>query len=163
MTSWPCSASSAAATDESTPPDIATTIRMSTSRNHEATKHEARKPDVFSCRLVLSCFRGCRHADAFRVKPRSFSTSRGSTSTTRSTSSSVENSPRLKRSEFCVRCAGRPIARSTCDGSSVPDEQADPVDTAMPFEIERDQQALGLDAIEADVASCSARARRARR
>src|SRR6187431_1316941 len=27
MTSWPCSASSAAATDESTPPDIATTIR----------------------------------------------------------------------------------------------------------------------------------------
>src|SRR5438445_11489701 len=28
MTSWPCSASSAAATDESTPPDIATTIRI---------------------------------------------------------------------------------------------------------------------------------------
>ena len=31
-----------------------------------------------------------------------------------------------------MRCVGRPIARSTCDGSSVPDEQADPVDTAMP-------------------------------
>src|SRR2546428_5705525 len=28
MTSWPCSASSAAATDESTPPDMATTILM---------------------------------------------------------------------------------------------------------------------------------------
>src|SRR5262245_63484608 len=28
MTSWPCSASRAAATEESTPPDIATTIRM---------------------------------------------------------------------------------------------------------------------------------------
>jgi hypothetical protein len=28
MTSCPCSASSAAATDESTPPDIATTIRI---------------------------------------------------------------------------------------------------------------------------------------
>src|SRR5204862_3590127 len=51
-------------------------------------------------------------ADAgFFVNPRSFSTSRGSTSATRSTSSVVENSPRLKRSEFCVRCAGKPIAR----------------------------------------------------
>src|SRR4249919_1169889 len=28
MTSWPCSASRAAATDESTPPDIATTMRI---------------------------------------------------------------------------------------------------------------------------------------
>src|SRR5712692_8053750 len=42
MTSWPCSASSAAATDESTPPDMATTIRMfllyrygCASRSHE--------------------------------------------------------------------------------------------------------------------------------
>ena len=33
--------------------------------------------------------------------------------------------PRLKRIEFCVRCGGNPIALSTCDGSSVPDEQAD--------------------------------------
>ena len=40
--------------------------------------------------------------------------------------------PRLKRIEFCVRCAGNPIAFSTCDGSSVPDEQAEPVETATP-------------------------------
>ena len=51
---------------------------------------------------------------------------------TRSTSSSVENNPRLNRNEFCVRCGGSPIARRTCDGSSVPDEHADPVDTAIP-------------------------------
>ncbi len=31
-----------------------------------------------------------------------------------------------------MRCAGRPIARSTCDGSSVPDEHAEPVETAIP-------------------------------
>ena len=31
-----------------------------------------------------------------------------------------------------MRCVGSPMARSTCDGSSVPDEQAEPVDTAMP-------------------------------
>ena len=75
----------------------------------------------------------------------------------------VETGPRLKRSEFCVRCVGRPIARSTCDGSSVPDEQADPVDTANPFEVERDQQALGLDAVEADVGRVRHARRRARR
>ena len=51
---------------------------------------------------------------------------------TRSTSASVLAAPRLNRIEFCVRCGGKPIALSTCDGSSVPDEQAEPVDTAMP-------------------------------
>ena len=34
--------------------------------------------------------------------------------------------------EFCARWLDRPIAFSTCDGSSVPDEHADPVDTATP-------------------------------
>ena len=47
-------------------------------------------------------------------------------------SASVLAAPRLKRIEFCVRCAGNPIAFSTCDGSSVPDEQAEPVETATP-------------------------------
>src|SRR5882757_3422089 len=46
MTSWPCSASSAAATDESTPPDIATTIRTflltPSTVYHEGTKHTRR-------------------------------------------------------------------------------------------------------------------------
>ena len=40
--------------------------------------------------------------------------------------------PRLKRIDPSVRAWGRPIAFSTCDGSSVPDEHADPDDTAMP-------------------------------
>ena len=40
--------------------------------------------------------------------------------------------PTLRRNAFCVSCSGSPIALSTCDGSSVPDEQADPVDTAKP-------------------------------
>jgi len=51
---------------------------------------------------------------------------------TRSISALVFAAPRLNRIEFCVRCAGKPIAFSTCDGSSVPDEQAEPVETAMP-------------------------------
>ena len=34
--------------------------------------------------------------------------------------------------ELCVRCGEQPIARSTWDGSSVPDEQAEPVETATP-------------------------------
>ncbi|SVC65193.1 uncharacterized protein METZ01_LOCUS318047, partial [marine metagenome] len=38
--------------------------------------------------------------------------------------------PRLNRMELCTRFEGSPIARSTCAGSSVPDEQAEPVDTA---------------------------------
>ncbi len=40
--------------------------------------------------------------------------------------------PRLKRIDDCTRPCGSPMARRTCDGSSVPDEQADPVETAMP-------------------------------
>ena len=34
--------------------------------------------------------------------------------------------------ELCARRGVSPIARSTCDGSSVPDEQAEPVETATP-------------------------------
>src|SRR5215510_15713673 len=49
MTSWPCSASSAAATDESTPPDIATTIRTflpapSPVYHEDTKKHEGHEP-----------------------------------------------------------------------------------------------------------------------
>jgi hypothetical protein len=56
----------------------------------------------------------------------------GSTPTTKSTSSAVEPGPRLKRSELRDRALEKPIARNTCDGSSEPDEHADPVDTATP-------------------------------
>ena len=41
MTSWPCSTNTAAATDESTPPDMATAMRMLDVRwavHHEVTK-----------------------------------------------------------------------------------------------------------------------------
>ncbi len=66
------------------------------------------------------------------VTARSRSTRPGATATTRATSSAVVANPRLKRIAFCVSCGSRPIALSTCDGSRVPDEQADPVETAMP-------------------------------
>src|SRR4030095_11978372 len=71
--------------------------------------------------------------------------------TARSTSASVFAAPRLDRMEFCVRCGGNPMALSTCDGSSVPDENADPVETRPPSGVEGNQQQLGLDPIEADV------------
>src|SRR5688572_885357 len=67
-----------------------------------------------------------------RVRLRSFSTTPGSTAITRSISVSVLTAPRLNRSEFCVRCGGKPIAFSTWQGSSVPEEHAEPVDTATP-------------------------------
>src|SRR5207237_7613566 len=67
-----------------------------------------------------------------RVRLLSFSTIPGSTAITRSISGSVFAAPRLKRIEFWARCALNPIAFNPCDGSSVPDEPADPVDTAMP-------------------------------
>ena len=70
---------------------------------------------------------------------------------TRSICSSVLDAPRLKRIEFCARWLDRFIAFRTCDGSSVPEEHADPVETATPFEVERNQQRFRLDAIEADV------------
>ena len=77
--------------------------------------------------------RRMRHAPTVaRVSARSFCTRPGSTLTTRSISASVLAAPRLKRNELCARAEPRPIAFSTCEGSSVPDEQADPVETAMP-------------------------------
>ena len=84
-------------------------------------------------RRASSCVAGsARHRDGLRVRPRSFSTSPGSDRDDAIDFLRRSREPRLKRSEFCVRCAGRPIARSTCDGSSVPDEHADPVETATP-------------------------------
>ena len=64
--------------------------------------------------------------------------------------------------EFCVRCTGNPMARKTCEASRVPEEHADPVETATPSR---------SSAINSDSASTPpklmfvvfARARRARR
>ena len=44
----------------------------------------------------------------------------------------IADAPRLKRIEFCARWLDRLIAFSTCDGSRVPEEHADPVETATP-------------------------------
>ena len=55
------------------------------------------------------------------------------------------------------------MARSTCDGSSVPDEQAEPVDTAIPSRSSAMSSDLGLDAVEADVRRVRHARRRARR
>ena len=157
MTSWPCSASSAAATDESTPPDIATTIRMSAyspgPRRHENTKIHEENAMFSSC--VSSCLRvfvvTVMRSPACCVRPRSFSTRRGSTSTTRSTSSCVENMPEAEAQRVlrAVRRQAhrlqhvRRLERARRAGRSGRHGDA--------FEIERDQQALGLDALEADV------------
>src|SRR5260221_7553796 len=83
MTSWPCSARSAAATEESTPPDIATTIRILRTvpgpRRHENTKvHEEENMLAFFVRSSCPCvfvvpsggYRLSRQAAQFVHQPR---------------------------------------------------------------------------------------------
>src|SRR5438874_12923939 len=71
MTSWPCSASSAAATDESTPPDIATTIRIvqKPRRRHEHTKDlkDTKYTPFFFVLFVRSCCSWCRRSCGSRL------------------------------------------------------------------------------------------------
>src|SRR6266850_1668252 len=67
MTSWPCSASSAAATDESTPPDIATTILICAAGPHprrlsrlaHARRGTCRNDPLAVATRTSSWFRGC--------------------------------------------------------------------------------------------------------
>lgn len=47
-----------------------------------------------------------------------------------SMSSSVVNRPILKRTQERASLGERPIAVRTCDGSSIPEVQAEPVDAA---------------------------------
>src|SRR5205823_2148558 len=141
MTSWPCSASSAAATDESTPPDIATTMRIvrDQPRKHETTKRTkttihteptepaemgdsgcARRGAAKHCDDAVYFFGGRKHpeAEAKRVlRP------------VRRKPHRAQHVRRLQR----ARRAGRACRYG---------------DT---FEIERNEQALGFDMIEADV------------
>src|SRR6187551_1685008 len=51
-----------------------------------------------------------------RTSVRSLDTTAGSLASKASTWASELPAPRLKRIEFCVRCEGSPIARSTCEG-----------------------------------------------
>src|SRR5260370_37437395 len=50
----------------------------------------------------------------------------------RSISDSVVLGPRLTRTAGCASCAGTPMAESTCEGWTLPDEQAAPEETAIP-------------------------------
>src|SRR5258708_33334147 len=50
----------------------------------------------------------------------------------RSISDSVVLGQRLTRSAACAGCAGTPMAESTCEGWTLPDEQAAPEETAIP-------------------------------
>src|SRR5436190_23190579 len=50
----------------------------------------------------------------------------------RSISDSVVLGPRLTRTPARARCGGTPMAASTCDGWTLPEEQAAPADTATP-------------------------------
>src|SRR5262249_38618177 len=50
----------------------------------------------------------------------------------RSTSLSVVVGPRLTRTAPCPSSAGTPMAARTCEGATLPDEQAAPEDTATP-------------------------------
>src|SRR6185436_14975887 len=63
---------------------------------------------------------------------RKFSIAVGNTSSTRSTSASLLNLPKLKRIAPRASSSLRPSARITGDGSSEPDEHAEPVETATP-------------------------------
>ena len=123
MTSCPSRASSAAATDESTPPDMATTIRM------------AIRPAPSRAGAGCAACRRRRQLRRRRSPPRP----------------RCCPAPRLKRIEFCVRVRRqahraqhvRRLERARRAGRAGRDRDA--------LEIERNQQRLGLDRLEADV------------
>src|SRR2546428_12219845 len=50
----------------------------------------------------------------------------------RSISDSVVLGPRLTRTAARASCAGTPMAESTCEGWTLPEEQAAPEETAIP-------------------------------
>ena len=98
-----------------------------------------------------------------RVRLRSFSTSRGSVSTTRSTSASVENDTEAEAERVLRPMHGkahglqhvRRLQRARRAGRTGRHRDA--------LEVQRDQQALGLDPIEADIGRVRHARRRRRR
>src|SRR6476646_841680 len=143
MTSWPCSASRAAATDESTPPDIATTMRMFWMpvypMNHLCGS-------LFSARLWCSRrdSRFSRQPSQFLDEPRQhldhpldFLAGREhAEAEAKRVLRAVRREPHRAQHVGRLERSGR-ACRSGRHGD--------------PFEIERDEQALSFDAVEADV------------
>ncbi len=66
-------------------------------------------------------------------------------------SSSVFPHPRLKRRALWHTGPGMPIARRTWDGSSEPDEQADPDETATPFLSSAEKKGLRFDEFKTEI------------
>src|ERR1700682_4664838 len=64
---------------------------------------------------------------------RSWATAAGTTFMAKSMSAEVVWRPRLKRRLARASSGGKPMAVSTCDGSTAPEEQAAPVEQARPF------------------------------
>src|SRR5438093_2051672 len=77
---------------------------------------------------------GNQHPHRWRTvdSDRTFSTIRGSTAVTASTSSTVLSLPKENRSAATPSSRGTPMAVSTCDGSTVPVVQDDADEQAMP-------------------------------
>lgn len=63
---------------------------------------------------------------------RRFATMPGNTSRMRSTSASVLQRPKEKRTDPCTAVNGIFMAVSTCEGSSEPEVHADPLDAQIP-------------------------------
>src|SRR5260370_10962842 len=71
----------------------------------------------------------------------------------RSISDSVVLGPRLTRTAACASCAGTPMAESTCEGWTLPDEQAAPEETAIP------SRSNAITAVSALIPGAAARGR----
>src|SRR3989449_8691707 len=136
-TSYPASTKSAAATDESTPPDIATSTRPATGAPHPVARGPVcpfpAGPVLLraTCRRALvrrSAHHRCNTADSCRT----LSTIFGSAPMTVSTSSAALSLPNENRSAATPSSRGTAIAVSTCDGSTAPVEQAEPEEQALP-------------------------------
>src|SRR6185312_9736917 len=147
MTSCPSSARSAAATDESTPPDIATTMRMCSILD-QPRRLEDTKTSLYK---NASCFRGfvashdlagetAQLLDQARQDPRDeVNLGLGGESAEAESQRVLRSMRRQPHRLQHVRRFERP--RRAGRASRHRDA----------FQVERDQQALSLDAIEADV------------
>src|SRR5256886_14771164 len=91
-----------------------------------------RSRDLF--RIPHSAFRipHCDHRCSTALSALTFSTIRGSTAISASTSSVVFSLPNENRSAATPSSRGTPMAVSTCDGSTAPVEHAEPEEQAIP-------------------------------